>query len=129
MHEPPGLDDNQAVGDGCGVERVVGDQDTRPAELAEVVAELVSHRSSGRYVERGHGLVEQEKSRVGGQGPGQGHPLGLATGQLTRLGLGLVAQLHPVEPLEGPPVGLGLGLASAPETEGHVGDSGEVGEE
>ena len=67
----------------------------------------MADRSPGTDVEGGHGLVEQEKPRFGGQGPGHGHPLGLPTGELAGSRSRPVGQVHPTEPLAGPPVGIG----------------------
>ena len=71
---------------------VVGDEEhPGPVAGAEVRHQLL-HAQAGQSVEGGEGFVEQEQLRLAHQGPGQGHPLGLATRERARPGVGLWGQ-------------------------------------
>ena len=60
----------------------MGDQHDRPGEVGEVRAQEGAHVDPGAGVERGHRLVEQQHLGLGGERPGQRHPLRLAAGEL-----------------------------------------------
>jgi hypothetical protein len=78
-----------------------------------------------RGVERGERLVEHHQRRCRGEGPGQGHPLLLATGELVG-----PRPLEAGQPDEGEALGDALGRGPAPrEAEPDVRPHGEVGEE
>ncbi len=62
----------------------MGDQQRHPGERAAGGAPARRAAPSRPHVERGERLVEQQQARVGGQRPGDRHPLRLAAGQLAR---------------------------------------------
>jgi len=67
------------------------------------------HLRAQLLVQGAHRLIEQQQFRALGQRTGQGHTLALATGQLVRLALGVLAHLHQLEHLGHAGVDLGLG--------------------
>ena len=86
LHGSTALEDHHPIGQGVGVERIVGDEQPHALEGGEVAAQVAAHVGAGADVEGGQRLVEQEQPGVGGQGPGQRHPLGLAPRQGARDG-------------------------------------------
>ena len=66
------------------------------------VAHDVEHVAHQLGVEGRGGLVEEHELGVHGQGPGDGHPLLLAAGELVGVVVDLVGQAHPLEELAGP---------------------------
>ena len=86
LHDPPGLEHDDPVGEDHGVERVVGDEDGRPGELPQVPGEVGAHVQPRAGVERGERLVEQEQVGVGDERPGEGGALGLPARQPARDG-------------------------------------------
>ena len=62
----------------------MGDQQGDAVVRREVAAELDPQRHRDRHVEAGERLVEQQQPGLGGQRPGDRHPLGLAAGELAR---------------------------------------------
>ena len=58
-------------------------------------------------VQGGSGLVAEKDFRLGGQGPGDGHPLLLAAGELGGVGFQLVVQAHQLQELHAPLFGFG----------------------
>jgi len=63
---------------------VVADQQVADAGRVPDVGEQVQHLRLDRHVERGDRLIEDQHLRLGGQRPGDRHPLPLPAGQ--RLG-------------------------------------------
>ena len=92
------LDDHQPVGEHHGVQRVVRDQDRHGLELGQVAPELGADVEAGTGVQRGQRLVEEQQPGAGGQGAGEGDPLGLAAGEPARLGAGVLGEAHPLQP-------------------------------
>jgi len=81
-----------------------------------VVTEICSWRS--RSHERSSSRTWASRARTAhrgagpwldGQRPGQGHPLALAAGELRRVALGEMLDVHQLEQLVHPPADLGLG--------------------
>ena len=70
------------VGDVEGLLLVVGDQHRGHVHLVVQPAQPLPQIGAHLGVERAEGLVEQQHLRVDGEGPGQRHPLTLATGEL-----------------------------------------------
>ena len=77
----PRFEDDDAVGEGVGVDGVVGDEQADAVERGEVAAQVAADVAAGAGVEGGERFVEQQEAGLGGQGAGQGDPLGLAAGQ------------------------------------------------
>src|SRR5439155_22530852 len=72
---------------------------------------------------------EEEETGRGGEGPREGHPLLLASGELSGVLSALVGQPHHVEELPHPPGHLGPGRPAARKPVGDVLRDGEVREE
>ena len=107
----------------------MGDEHAGGARSTEVVAEQLSHDRPLGHVEGGHRLVEEEETRLGGQRPGQGHPLGLATGEAADAMVRDVADAQPVEPVLRHGRRLRSRRPASAGSEGHVGQRIEVGEQ
>src|SRR5215213_8698628 len=129
LGDPAAFQDDQAVGEGDGLQGVVGHQQPGAVEGGQVAAEVAADLGAGGGVEGGQGLVQEQQPGVASHGPGQGDPLGLAAGQGPGPGPGVAGQADPLEPDGGPPPGLGLGQATGPEPEGDVLQGRQVGEE
>lgn len=129
LNDPAVLHDDQPVGQHHGVQRVVRDQDGDGLELGEMPTELGADLQTGAGVQRCKWLVQEQQAGAGGQGTGQGDTLGLAAGQLARLGAAVVREPQAVEPLGGLCAGLRLGGAVTAWSEGHVVQGRQVGEE
>ena len=99
LDHPAAVDEDEGVRQRTGVEGIVGDEHARGARSADVVAEQLSHDRPLGHVEGGHRLVEEEEARLGGQRPGQGHPLGLATGETADAMVRDLADTQPIEPV------------------------------
>ncbi len=67
-------------------------------EAAEPVAQLLADLG----VEGAERLVEQQHLRLDRQGPGQGHALALAAGELGRQAVGELLEVHQLEQLVRP---------------------------
>ena len=94
--------------------------------LALQVLDLEAHLLAQVRVEVAEGLVQQQHLGVGHQGPGQGHALLLAAGELRGIALPEGAQPHLVQ--HALYRGLGMGWRFRPELErvGRVGAHSEV---
>ena len=114
LGHPAVFDDEELVGQGGRFDGVVGDQEARSGVAAQLLAQEAAQLGSGRGVDGGERFVEEEQRRFGGQGPGQGHPLGLAAGELAGAGGGDVGESDALEPLHRPPPGFGPGDVTGP---------------
>ena len=65
--------------------QIVGDIEHGQVPVPLEPVKQVEDLQPDRHVEHGDRLVGEQDVRVGGQGPGDGHPLALATGQLMRM--------------------------------------------
>ena len=97
---------------------LVGDDHHRHPQLLVELLEEGQDGEGGVGVQGGGGLVAQQDLRVGGQGPGDGHPLLLAAGHLGGIGLFLVLQAHDLQQLPG--LLHGLGPLDADELQGEA---------
>ena len=80
LDDPPAVEHHDPAAEQDGIEQIVGHDDGRPVR-EHVSQHATQHRRRGD-VESRERLVQQQQSRVRGDGPGHGHPLGLATGEL-----------------------------------------------
>ena len=103
------LEDDDAVGEGVRVDRIVGDEEADAVEGGEVAAQVAAHIAASTGVERGEGLVEQEQAWFGGQGAGQRDALRLAARQRSWAMVGVVGETDSLEPGHGADAGLGSG--------------------
>ena len=129
LDHPAGFEDDHPVGQGIGVDGVVGDEQPDPVEGGQVTAEVAAHVAAGADVEGGQRFVEQQQPWLGGQGPGERDALGLTAGQGSRAVAGVVGEPDPLEPGRGVGAGLDLGDAAGAQTEGDVLQRGQVGEQ
>ena len=123
LHDPPGVDHRDAVGDLVHHPQVVGDeQHPQPQPVAQPEDEPQDLALQGDVQRRG-GLVGDEQRGIAGDGHGDHHPLLHPAGQLVGVGVehpAAVRQAHPLHqgarPLQG-----GGGLQ--PQVQGqHLGD-------
>ncbi len=108
---------------------VVSNEHGSDAELALEGADKPAHLFAQMLVEGGEGLVQQEYSRLGDKGAGEGNALLLASGKL--IGAALFEAGHP-DHLERPgdtARGLTGGQALHSRAEGNVVEDGHVGKE
>ena len=82
-----------AAGVGCGF-RVVGDDDDGLLKVFVQPGQQVHDFPGGFPVQVAGGLIRGDEGGVGDQGPGDGHPLLLAAGELARVVVLAVAQVH-----------------------------------
>ena len=87
LHDSPAVDHDDAIGQRQRLEQIVRHQHQCAVEGCELIAELTAYINSGLGVEGGEGLVEQQRRSAPRPAPAQGDTLGLATGELVRLGL------------------------------------------
>ncbi len=101
LDDPPGLEHDQAVAEGEGLARVVGDDQRRRPRLAQPRGELGHQRRPRRGVERGEGLVEEEQIRLDREGARQADPLRLPAGKGASIAAREVADAEPLQPTGG----------------------------
>ena len=101
LHDPAGFEDHHPVGEGVGVDGVVGDEEADAVERGEVAAQVAAHVAAGAGVEGGQRLVEQQQPRLGGQRPGQRDPLRLPARQGSGSVAGVVGEPDALEPRRG----------------------------
>ena len=123
------FEDDDAVGEGVGVDGVVGDEEADAVEGGEVAAQVAADVAAGAGVEGGERFVEEQQARLGGEGAGQGDALGLAAGQGAGPVVGVVGEPDTLEPGGGAGSGVRLGDAAGAQPEGDVLEGGEVGEQ
>jgi hypothetical protein len=76
--------DGDAIGQGHGLDLVVGHVDDRgPKPLVELF-DLGAHLDPQFGIQVGQGFVKEEDARIAGDGPAHGHPLALPAGELGR---------------------------------------------
>ena len=129
LGHPAVLDEDEAVGEGQGVEGVVGHEHGHAVVGGQPRGEVAAGPGPGLRVQGRQRLVEEQERRVGRQGTGQRHPGGLAGGELPRPGLGLGAESDPLELGERPSAGGRTPDAAAAQPVGHVLHRRQVGEE
>ena len=86
-HHPPELEEHEAVADGIGVVRVVGDEDDAPAHVARL-QDVLEHDAGLADAEGGGRLVEDQHPGAEVDGPRDRDGLPLAAGQRADVWLG-----------------------------------------
>ena len=81
LHDGAVLEDDEAIGERRGVERVVRDEQSHARERRELAAQLAPHRAASRLVERGERLVEEQEPRA--RSPAHGRARRAAPGRPT----------------------------------------------
>ena len=108
---------------------VVGHVQDGDAHLPQHSAQFGRQLVAAAAVQRAQRLVQHQQPGLGGQGPGQSHPLSFAPRQGGHGPGAETAQPHQLQHLVRPgPPGLG-GNALHPQAEGHVGSHVAVGEQ
>ncbi len=110
-----------------GVPGVMGDNNQRLAGLAVQVAQFILQLPAQLAIQCGKWLIQQQQFRFGCQGPGQGQPLLLATGQEGRFLARQPGQPDPFQQGHGPGHGAARGQGKLYVAQcGHVGEQGVV---
>ena len=104
----------------------MGDDDHRDAQGPVQLLQQRQDGGGGGGVQGGGSLVAQKHIRLGGQCPGDGHPLLLSAGKLGGIGVGLVLQPHCLQQLQGTLPGLAGGNALQLQGEAHVLQAGAL---
>jgi hypothetical protein len=94
LAKPSVDEDTDAIRQRRGVLEVMRDEKGGQLELAEEIVELGADLAAGVWVERSHGLVEQEDARTPRERACKGDPLPLAAGKLRRFRLREVLDLQ-----------------------------------
>ena len=97
--DPAGFQDQHPVGEREHIQQIVGDQHRRTAVAGQHPAQHLAHGGGGGDIQPGQRLVKQQYVGFGGQRAGQGHPLGLPTGQLSRHPVGQVGRIDLGQPM------------------------------
>ena len=93
LDDPP-VHDHDPIGEGHRLDLVMGDVDRRHLELVLEVLDLGPGRDPKLGVEVRQRLVHQEHGRFADDGAGQGNSLALAAGELRRLAVEEIGELH-----------------------------------
>jgi hypothetical protein len=129
LFEAPATHHRDAIGHGERLFLIVGHEDERDPDLALDALQLALHMTAQRQVERGEGLVQQERARLVDEGARERDTLALAAGELARTAAGEIAEPHDVEHLPHPPPELAAFHAADARAEGNVVEHREVREE
>ncbi|MCY1425180.1 hypothetical protein D9M71_409630 [compost metagenome] len=108
---------------------VVGDENGSQAQFALDLPDLFAQVLADARIERRQRLVKQQQARPGDQRAGQGHALALAAGQLVRVALGKLLQLHQCQHLGGALAAVLAADLLHAQAEGDVLLHGHVGEQ
>ena len=84
LHDPSLVEHQHPVGEGEGVDRVMGHQQAHPVVRREVTGELEAEAGRDPGVQTRERLVHEQEHGVDRERPGDRHPLGLAARQLAR---------------------------------------------
>ena len=127
--QPAFMQHRQPVTEAQGLFAVVGDQQEGDAYLSLNALQLAAHAAAQIGIEGGEGLIQQQGRRRVDQGPGQSHPLLLATRELVGATLGEGGELHHLQPFADARTHLGLPEPLGSGAEGHVVPDAEMGKE
>ena len=105
LAHPARLHHDHPVGEGVGVDGVVGDHDGGRPRAGELAAQVAADLDPGAGVEGGEGLVEQQEHGVDGERPAEGDALGLPAREGAGAVAGVVGQAEALEPLGRPLAG------------------------
>ena len=126
-HDATVADHDQVVGHRQRLGLVVGDQHGGGTDTPQQVMDLLAQLDAQLGVEGRERFVEQDQLGLGGERPGQRHPLLLTTGQLVWLAVAQPGQADEVEQLVDPIATGRAGRAGQPE--GDVAGDAEVREQ
>ena len=129
FHHLTGIQDGHMLADLLHHAHLVGDDDHRDAQFPVDVLDQLQDGVGGVGVQGAGGFVAQQHLGIGCQGPGDGHPLLLAAGELGGIGICLVPQAHQVEKLHSALALLLTGQAAELHGEAHVLQAGALHEQ
>ena len=89
----------------------------------------MQHLPAGAGVQGAGGLIRQNDGGLSGQGPGNGHPLLLAAGELTGQVAALIRQPHPLQGPDGPLMPLLARHTGIEQRQFHILLHGQLGNE
>ena len=131
--DPSMVHDDNPVSHLQGLFLVVGDEDTGYMDLVVEPPQPAAQFSPHLGVQGAEGFVEEEHLRFHRQGPSQGDPLSLTTGELGRIAVGQPFKLHQLEQVMDLLLDIFLGGACRTwfdiQAEGHVIGYGQVPEQ
>ncbi len=108
------VQNRHAVADFLNHTHLVGDDDDRDAQFAVDLLDQLQDGVGRVGVKGTRRFVAEQHLRVGRQGAGNGNALFLASGQLGRVGVGLVRQADQFQQFAGAGLGLSQGPWQAP---------------
>ncbi len=115
-----GVEYQQPVAEGHGLDLVMGDVDAGDAEILLQFLDLKAHLHAQLGVQVGERFVEQEHARLAHDGPAHGDPLALTAGELARFARQVLGELKQGGGLLNLRLDLGLGYAADLQAVGHV---------
>ena len=124
-----GGEDEDTVGEQHGFVEVVRDEDDCDVDLAPDLEQVGLHPRTRLRVQGRERLVHEQDARPHRQRPGDRHALLHATGELMRVGIGEFIQADQREPFARLALGGAAAFASLAQTEHHVLQDAEPGEE
>ena len=120
LGDRPGLEDHDTIGQGIGVDRIMGDEHGHSIERVEMTSQVPAHLAADRDIEGGERLVEEEQPRIADESAGEGDSLGLAAGELAGSVFGVIAEADSTEPIQCRLPGLAPRRSSGAQTERDV---------
>ncbi len=115
LHDSPPVEHDQPLAEAAGHRQVVGHEDQAQAQAALQLPQQGQHLGLHFGIEHAHALVAEQHLRLQHQGAGDGHPLLLAPGELTRQAV--LVELGRLQPHGGQPfAGPGSGFGAAGQT-------------
>ena len=102
--------DHNPIRHSQGLRLIVGHVEDGASHLPVQAADLPAHLDFQGGIQVGQRLIHQEKGRLVGQRPGDGHPLLLASGELRRIAILQFFHAHQPEHGSGPLLSLGVRL-------------------
>ena len=96
---PTFVHDDHVVRVGSDLRPLVSDHKYRDATLCDQPKKLLAYRAAGQLIKRRERFVEQQQTRVAGQGASQGKPLLLTAGQLMGITLSFIPQSNHLQEL------------------------------
>jgi hypothetical protein len=123
------LEDDEAIGEKRGLERIVRDDDAHSRERPEVTFQVASQLAACRRIERRERLVEEQEPRIDGECARERDALRLSARERSRHSVNLVRESEALQPPRGFGPSFGGADATRAQTERDVIERGEVGEE